>query len=119
MYVELPIVPEEGMVPLGINAGRAVYRYLAGVRAGGQVGHGGPLAAGGRGERLEIKLAGHRDHANRQPAVDIGDQRLEDPLRLDAERVAGPQAIRAMPGVMLVLWLAVPDLALGVPLGWG
>jgi hypothetical protein len=44
----------------------------------------------------------HRNDGDGQCSVDIGDQRLEHAARRDAHRLAGLQAVRPMPGVVLV-----------------
>jgi hypothetical protein len=54
------------------------------------------------GEGLEVEVPGHRDHADRQRAVDLGDERLEHPLRRDTQRVAGLQPVGAVPRVMVI-----------------
>ncbi|CAM5647632.1 hypothetical protein SCYAM73S_03927 [Streptomyces cyaneofuscatus] len=46
-----------------------------------RVGHRRALAADRRRERLQVQLAGHRDHRDRQGAVDVRHQRLEDAVR--------------------------------------
>jgi len=51
---------------------------------------------------LEVELSRHRDHADRQRTVDLGDERLEHPLRCDAQRVGGLQAVGAAPRIMVI-----------------
>ena len=45
----------------------------------------------------EVELSGHRDHADRQRPVDLGDERLEHPFRRDTQRVAGLQPVGTVP----------------------
>jgi FMN phosphatase YigB (HAD superfamily) len=55
-----------------------------------------------RCQRLQVKLARHRDHADGELAVHLGDQCLENLLRRDAQRLRGLRAVRPVPGVMRV-----------------
>jgi hypothetical protein len=68
----------------------------------GHAGQGRPLPARRGGERLEVELSRHRDHADRQRTVDLGHERLEHPFRRDAQRVAGLQAVGAAPRIVVI-----------------
>ena len=60
------------------------------------------LAAGRSCQCLEVEAAGDRHDADRELAVDVGDEGLEDPLGRHAERLAGLLAVRRVPRVVAV-----------------
>ena len=69
-------VDHHGQAPALAQRGDAA-RHVAGRPLGcGHVGHDRLLPVGRGGEGLEVEVPGHRDHADRQRAVDLGDERL-------------------------------------------
>ena len=64
----------------------------------------------GDGERLEVELALHRDHARHQVAIHRRDQRLEHPVRGHPERLAGLPPVRGGARVVLVFVHGERDL---------
>ena len=58
------------------------------------VGHVGSTSPEGVGERLEVQLPGDRHDRDREPAVDRRDQRLEDLVRVHAQRRGRVQPVR-------------------------
>ena len=69
--------------------GDAAEHVAGGALGGGGGGHPGLLATDRGRERLEIELPGYRHDADGQRAVDVRDQRLEYPRRVQPERFDG------------------------------
>jgi hypothetical protein len=86
-------VDDDGEAPLLTDRGDAADHVPGGALGGGGLGHDRLLAADGGGERLEVQVTADRDDADRQrAAVYHRHQRLEHPLRRDAERRARLEA---------------------------
>jgi hypothetical protein len=86
-------VDDDGEAPLLPDRGDAAHHVAGGALGGGGVGHDRLLAADGGGQRLQVKLAADRHHADHQgAAVHRRHQRLEQPLGRDAERGARLEA---------------------------
>src|SRR5690606_38458323 len=92
---------DHGGQPLALaERADAASHVAGGPLGGGRVGHGGLLAARRRGQGLEAQRGADRHHRDGEGAVHLGDQRLEDPVVRDAERVGGLLAVggAAVPG---------------------